>query len=74
MAGVQIICWTKDKTKQLSEFVLFLFMLITRPIVEHKGIPLLNLNLTNVIFVNSPMHFTLNYLVTNNGRKKRSKN
>ena len=50
--------------------VLVLFMLITRPIVEHKEITLLNLNLANVILVNRLMHFTLNYLVTNYDRKK----
>ena len=33
---VQIICRTKDTTKQLMEFVLVLFMLITSPIIEHK--------------------------------------
>ena len=58
---LQIICRTKDTTKQLPEFVLGLFMLITRPIVEHKEITLLNLNLENIILVNSLMHFTLNY-------------
>ena len=71
---MQIICRTKETTKQLPEFVLVLFMLITRPIVEHREITLLNLNLANVILVNSLMHFILNYLVTNYGRKKRSKN
>ena len=58
------------------KFALVLFMLITRPIVEHKEITLLNLNLANVVLVNNQMHFTLislHYLVTNNGRKK-SKN
>ena len=68
---MQIICRTKDTTKQLPEFVLVLFMLITRPIVEYREITLLNLNLANVILVNSLMHFILNYLVTNYGRKKK---
>ena len=70
MAGVQIMCTVKDTTKQILEFVLALFMLITRPVIEHKEITLLNLNLANVIVRNSLMHFTLNYLVTNHGRKK----
>ena len=51
--------------------VLVLFMLITRPIVKHEEITLLNLNLANVILVNRLMHFTLNYLVTNYDRKKK---
>ena len=42
---VQIICRTKDTTKQLMEFVLVLFMLITSPIIEHKE---LILNVANV--------------------------
>ena len=46
-------------------------MLITRPVVEHMETTLLNLNLANVIVRNSVMHFTLNYLVTNHGRKKK---
>ena len=71
---LQIMCRKKDTTKQLPEFVLVLFMLITSPTIEHKEIILLNLSLANVFFVNSLMHFTLNYLVTSNGRKKRSKN
>ena len=71
MAGVQIMCMVKDTTKQILEFVLALFMLITRPVIEHKEITLLNLNLANVIVRNSLMHFTLNYLVTNHGRKKK---
>ena len=70
---MQIICRRNDTTKQLPEFVLVLFMLITHPIVEDKEITLLNLNLANVILINSLMHFTLNYLVNNYGRKK-SKN
>ena len=53
---------------------LVLFMLITRLIVEHKEITLLNLNLAKVVLINSLMHFTLNYLITNYGRRKRSKN
>ena len=73
LAGVQIICRIKDTTKQLLEFVLVLLMLITRPILEHKKITLLNLNLANVILVNSLIKFTLNYLVTNNGRRKEVK-
>ena len=64
------ICRTKDTTKQLPKFVLVLFMLITRPIVEHKEIILLNLSLAKVFFVNSLIHFTLKYLVTSNDRKK----
>ena len=66
----------KGYNETTPEFVLVLFMLITRPIVEHKEITLLNLNLANVVLVNSQMHFTLislHYLVTNHGRKK-SKN
>ena len=66
----------KGYNKTAPEFVLVLFMLITRPIVEHKEITLLNLNLANVVHVNRQMHFTLislHHLVTNNGRK-RSKN
>ena len=47
-----------------------LFILITHPIAEHKEIILLNLSLAKVFFVNTLMHFTLNYLVTSNGRKK----
>ena len=62
LAGVQIICRIKDTKKQLLEFVLVLLMLITRPILEHKKITLLNLNLANVILVNSLIQFTLNYL------------
>ena len=50
-----------------------LFILITHPIAEHKEIILLNLSLAKVFFVNTLMHFTLNYLVTSNGRKKRQK-
>ena len=42
---VRIICRTKDTTKQLMEFVLVLFMLITSPIIEHKE---LILNVANV--------------------------
>ena len=73
LAGVQIICRIKNTTKQLLEFVLVLLMLITRPILEHKKITLLILNLANVILVNSLIKFTLNYLVTNNGRRKEVK-
>ena len=70
---MQIICRIKDTKKQLLEFVLVLLMLITRPILEHKTITLLNLNLANVILLNSLIQFTLNYLVTNNDRRKKVK-
>ena len=70
---MQIICRIKDTKKQLLEFVLVLLMLITRPILEHKTITLLNLNLANVILVNSLIQFTLNYLVTKNDRRKEVK-
>ena len=55
---VQIICRTKDTTKQLMEFVLVLFMLITCPIIEHEEVILLNLNIANVFFVNNDALYT----------------
>ena len=56
----------KGYNKSTLGYSFSFFVLITHPIIEHKESILLNMNLLDVVLVNSRIHLTLYYLVTKN--------